>query len=73
MFLILEITVCSQRGRKNDNHPYEDQAKSGDKSHDSLILLLYVCLHNKKKKIYKSGNSHFWRLKPSEITSFSNF
>jgi hypothetical protein len=73
MFLILEITVCSQRGRKSDNHPYEEgQAKSGEKSHDSLIILLYVWLHN-KKKIYKSGNSHFWRLKPSEITSFSNF
>lgn len=67
---VAKEAIIHWKMQKSDNHHYEGLAKSGDKSHDSLIILLYVWLHN-KKQIYKSGNSHFWRLKPSKITSFS--
>lgn len=59
---VAKEAIIHWKMQKSDIHHYEGLAKSGDKSHDSLIILLYVWLHN-KKQIYKSGNSHFWRSK----------
>jgi hypothetical protein len=63
-----EFFVCSQ----SDNHPKVDLAKSGYKPG-----YIFSYMHTEKtmyrKLIISTIFHHFWQLKTSKITSFSDF